>query len=354
MQDNERLKGRGAQKHVANSFQELKYEKAQLEAIDDWTIESPKTKTITVYPKSIVNPVTSPDVGMEYSANPYQGCEHGCVYCYARNSHQYWGYDAGLDFESKILVKANCVKLFKQFITRKTWKGSPISLSGNTDCYQPVERRFQLTRGILKTALEYGQPIELISKNSLMLRDLDILSALAEKSLVRATISINSLNKHTRAMLEPRTASGKSRLHLIERLSSAGIPVSVMCAPIIPGLTDTEIPSVLKAVSEAGAKWANYTIVRLNGQIADLFSHWLEKSYPERFHKIWNSIQDCHNGQVNDSRFENRMKGTGQIAQIIAKQFSLHCKLNGLNQTSFSFDLTHFNQRRNPQLSLFH
>lgn len=347
------VQGRGAQTNVHNVFEKRSYLKEHVEGIDDWEQEATKTQVTIVHPKSLVNKVTSPDVGMAYSANPYQGCEHGCIYCYARNSHQYWGYSAGLDFESKILVKANSAKLFKAFITRKGWDGSPISLSGNTDCYQPLERRFELTRHILKIALEHGQPVGLITKNSLILRDLDLLRALASKGLCRVFLSINSLNKETRGKLEPRTATALQRLKTLEKLAKNEIPVGVMCAPVIPGLTDHEIPAVLSAAASAGAKWAGYTIVRLNGEVGKLFQDWLTTAYPDRAAKIWHSIESCHHGRVNDSEFGNRMRGTGHLAEIIRDQFTLHCKRNDLNQQPFSYDFSKFRRDTDSQLDLF-
>ena len=351
--EHEFISGRGAQKNIHNVFSSLSYEKEYCEGIDDWEQNIPNTEFTIIHPKTIVNKVTSPDVGMEYSANPYQGCEHGCVYCYARNSHQYWGYSAGLDFESKILVKLNSPKLFREFISKKNWTGSTISLSGNTDCYQPIERKFKLTQAILKIALEYGQPIGIITKNSLILRDLDLLIELSKKNLCVVFISINSLTKETRSKMEPRTATAQQRLKVIETLSKNGIPVGIMCAPIIPGLTDHEIPKVLKAAADAGAKWAGYTIVRLNGEISKIFEEWLSKAYPDRANKIWNSIQSCHKGKVNDSEFGNRMKGSGQLAEIIKDTFRLHCKKNKLNQQMFEYDLNHFKKNTIKQLNLF-
>lgn len=347
------IQGRGAQENVSNIFFKQSYSKDIIEGIDEWEEEKPQTQFTIVHPKSFVNKVTSPDVGMEYSANPYQGCEHGCIYCYARNSHQYWGYSAGLDFETKIMVKANSVKLFREFISRKSWTGMPISLSGNTDCYQPLERKFQLTRGILKTASQYGQPVSIITKNSLILRDADIISELANRNLCVVYISINSLTEDTRLKLEPRTVTAKQRLHVIESLSKLGVPVGIMCAPVIPGLTDHEIPKVLQAAASAGAKWAGYTTVRLNGEIGQIFENWLHKAYPDRANKIWHSIQSCHNGKVNDSEFGNRMKGTGQLAQMIKDSFRMHCKRNNLNVEHFEFDCSQVVRKTDQQLKLF-
>lgn len=347
------IQGRGAQANVSNIFFKQHYSRDIVEGIDEWEEEKPQTQFTIVHPKSFVNKVDSPDVGMEYSANPYQGCEHGCIYCYARNSHQYWGYSAGLDFETKIMVKANSVKLFREFISRKSWTGTPISLSGNTDCYQPLERKFELTRGILKTASQYGQPISIITKNSLILRDADIISELSNRNLCMVFISINSLTEDTRLKLEPRTVTAKQRLHVIESLSKLGVPVGIMCAPVIPGLTDHEIPKVLKAAANAGAKWAGYTTVRLNGEIGQIFENWLHKAYPERANKIWHSIQSCHHGKVNDSEFGNRMKGTGKLAQMIKDSFRMHCKRNKLNVEDFEFDYSQFLKNGDQQLKLF-
>ncbi len=347
------FKGRGAQGNVPNVFLNESYAKEHPEGIDDWEETDPKTQFTLVHPKTIVNKVNSPDVGMEYSLNPYQGCEHGCIYCYARNSHQYWGYSAGLDFETKILVKQNSPKLFKEFLNKKSWTGTPISLSGNTDCYQPIERKFKLTQALLKIALDYHQPISIITKNSLILRDIELLKALASKNLCVVFISINSLTENSRLKLEPRTVTAKQRLKVIETLTKHGIPVGIMCAPIIPGLTEHEIPNVLKAASKAGAKWAGYTIVRLNGEIGKIFKNWLLQAFPERADKIWHQIQSCHHGQVNDSEFVNRMKGTGNVAEIINKTFKLHCRRNNLNIDPQVLDSSLFNAKQQNQLSLF-
>lgn len=326
-------KGRGAQFNPHNRFEQKDYVKQHDEGIDDWEDQPQKTTFIIGKPKSIVNKVDSPDLGMAYSLNPYQGCEHGCTYCYARNSHEYWGFSAGLDFERKIIVKADAPELFKAFLEKKSWDASTISISGNTDCYQPAERRYKITRRLLEIALEYKQPIGLITKNALILRDTDILSEMAKLNLVSAYLSINSLNEDLRSKMEPRTATSKQRLRVIEELSKAGIPMGVVVAPLVPGLSDHEIPSILKAAAQAGAKSAGYTVVRLNGAIAGIFEDWLRKNYPDRFEKVWHSIQSCHAGKVNDSRFGDRMRGDGNIAQMISDNFKLHCRLNHLNET---------------------
>ncbi|MBC7417321.1 MAG: PA0069 family radical SAM protein, partial [Pedobacter sp.] len=298
--ENGYFKGRGAQINPHNKFVNNIYLKEHVEGIDEWEEADKKTSFIFENSKSIVNKVTSPDVGMAYSLNPYQGCEHGCTYCYARNAHQYWGYSAGLDFERKIIVKKEAPQLFKKFLERKDWDASTISLSGNTDCYQPAERKFKITRQLLEIALAYKQPIGMITKNSLILRDKDLLQEMAKLNLCMVYVSINSLNEDLRQKMEPRTATSRQRLKVVEELTKEGIPVGVMVAPLVPGLSDHEIPALLKAVANAGAQRAGYTIVRLNGAVAELFEDWLRKNFPDRFDKVWNAIKSCHGGNVND------------------------------------------------------
>jgi DNA repair photolyase len=336
------FKGRGAQVNPHNHFQKNDYVKEHVEGIDDWEEPNQKTTFIFADAKSIVNKVDSPDVGMEYSLNPYQGCEHGCTYCYARNSHEYWGFSAGLDFERKIIVKKDAPALFKKFLGRKGWDASVISISGNTDCYQPAERKFKITRQLLQIALDYRQPIGMITKNALVLRDLDILQEMARLKLCMVYVSINSLNEDLRLKMEPRTATAKQRLKVVEELSKAGIPVGVMVAPLIPGLSDHEVPKILKAVADSGAQRVGYTVVRLNGAIGGIFKDWLQKNYPDRFEKVWHMIQSCHGGLVNDSRFGNRMRGDGNIAQLISDSFKLHCRINKLNTVRPELDSSQF------------
>lgn len=332
------FKGRGAQFNPHNRFAKDSYVKDHQEGIDDWEETDHKTTFIFGQSKSIVNKVDSPDVGMAYSLNPYQGCEHGCTYCYARNAHEYWGFSAGLDFERKIVVKKDAPTLFKKFLERKGWDASVISLSGNTDCYQPAERQFKITRQLLEIALEYRQPIGMITKNSLILRDMDILSEMAKLNLCMVYVSINSLNEQLRQKMEPRTTTAKQRLKVVEELSKAGIPMGVMVAPLVPGLSDHEIPTLLKTIANAGARAAGYTVVRLNGAIGGIFEDWLRKNYPDRFEKVWHLIQSCHGGNVNDSRFGERMRGDGHIAKLINDNFKLHCRLNHLNEERFKLD----------------
>ena len=346
------VKGRGAQLNPHNHFQKNNYVQEHVEGIDDWEVTQSKTSFIIGKSKSIVNKVASPDVGMAYSLNPYQGCEHGCTYCYARNAHEYWGFSAGLDFERKIIVKQDAPALFKKFLERKGWDASVISLSGNTDCYQPAERKFKLTRQLLELALAYKQPIGMITKNALILRDKDILQEMAKQNLCRVYVSINSLNEDLRMKMEPRTTTAKQRLKIVDELSKAGIPMGVMVAPLVPGLSDHEVPKILKAIAENGAQRAGYTIVRLNGAIGPIFEDWLQKNYPDRADKVWHMIQSCHGGSVNDSRFGDRMRGDGKIAQMISDTFKLHCRINKLNLEDSPLDSSLFRVPR-AQLGLF-
>ncbi|WP_231427466.1 MULTISPECIES: PA0069 family radical SAM protein [Pedobacter] len=346
------FKGRGAQVNPHNKFLKDVYVKEHDEGIDDWEENDSKTSFIFENSKTIVNKVDSPDVGMAYSLNPYQGCEHGCTYCYARNSHQYWGYSAGIEFERKIIVKQDAPSLFKKFLEKKGWDASTISLSGNTDCYQPAERKFKLTRQLLEIALEYKQPIGMITKNSLILRDRDILQEMAKLNLCMVYVSINSLNEDLRQVMEPRTTTAKQRLRIVEELSKAGIPMGVMLAPLVPGLSDHEIPKILKAVADAGAIKAGYTVVRLNGAIGQIFEDWLRKNFPDRFDKVWHMIQSCHGGNVNDSRFGDRMRGDGNIAKMIRDSFRLHARLNHLNEKEIILNHSLF-KVPNDQMTLF-
>ncbi|MDG5490656.1 PA0069 family radical SAM protein [Psychroserpens sp. SPM9] len=315
------LKGRGAQANVHNRFFELSHEQRAdfLEycAKEGEDADPNKTQYLSVFPKTIVNQVKSPDVGMAYSMNMYQGCEHGCIYCYARNSHEYWGFSAGLDFERRILVKKDAPALLETFIKRKSWKAYPIIMSGNTDCYQPAEQQFKITRQCLKVFSDYKHPVGIITKNALILRDLDILKALAQDNLVSVNVSITSLSEATRRILEPRTATIKKRLETVKVLSDNGIPVNVMLAPIIPSINSHEILPLAKAVSEAGALSIAHTIVRLNGAIGEIFTDWIHKAMPDRAEKVLHQIENCHGGTLNDSRFGQRMRGEGHIAKQI-------------------------------------
>lgn len=314
-------KGRGAQKNPHNRFLQNVYEVREdfLEfcRLEGEEIESNKTQYIPVFPKTIVNKVDSPDVGMLYSMNPYQGCEHGCVYCYARNTHEYWGYSAGLDFERRILIKKAAPVLLETKIKHKNWKAQTIVMSGNTDCYQPAEQKFMITRKCLEVFLKYRHPVGIITKNVLILRDLDLLKELGRHQLVGVNISVTSLSEKTRRKLEPRTASIKKRLKTIRVLSENNIPVNAMLAPMIPGINSHEMLGLAKEVADNGALSFGFTVVRLNGAIGQIFTDWIKKAMPDRAEKVLHQIQDCHGGSINDSRFGIRSRGEGKIAAQI-------------------------------------
>lgn len=348
-------KGRGAQLNTHNPYSQLESVKEHWEGIDE--VEDPAeplpTEYIEVFPKSIINRVDSPDVGLAWSMNPYQGCEHGCIYCYARNTHNYWGYSAGSDFEQKILIKSNAPHLLAQELSRPNWKPEPIMFSGNTDCYQPAERKFGITRKMLQVLLDFRHPTGLITKNALILRDLDILREMNEMNLVHVAISFTSMKEEIRRVMEPRTSSVNAKLKTIETLSGAGIPVSVMMAPIIPSINSYEIFELSKAVSEAGARAINHTVVRLNGAIGLLFEDWVRQTFPDRAEKVLNQIREFHGGTLNDSRFGTRMKGDGTFARSIHDQFALAQKKYFGGKTRTKLSSEHFVRRNKGQLLLF-
>lgn len=351
LEENDRVKGRGAQINTPNPFHNVIYDENPLVNLED--DQKLKTQYIPVHPKTALNKVKSPDIPMDFSINPYQGCEHGCIYCYARNTHPYWGYSAGTEFEQKILVKNDIALLLEEKIKNPNWKARTIMLSGNTDCYQPIEKKLELTRAILQVLWKYKHPVGIITKNSLILRDIDILSKMARNNLVRVSISITTLDEKLRQVLEPRTSSVNNRLNTVKKLAENGIPVNVMMAPIIPGLNEHEIFKIGEWVSSLGAKSIHYTMVRLNGDVATIFENWLEKTFPDRAEKILNKIKSTHGGSLNDSRFGKRMVGEGKIAEIIKKQFTLMKKkyFPAGEPVPLNFEL--HRQIKNPQLELF-
>ncbi|MAQ76684.1 MAG: radical SAM protein [Aquimarina sp.] len=351
------VKGRGAQEQIHNRFEKNNYEVSN-EFLDHLnnegeSINQPKTVFIETFPKTIVNKVDSPDVGMNYSLNPYQGCEHGCVYCYARNSHEYWGYGAGMDFETKIMVKKNAPDLLEKKLKSKSWLAEPIVLSGNTDCYQPIEKELRITRNLLSVFLKYKHPVGIITKNALIQRDIDILEDLARDSLVRVIISVTSLSESTRRLLEPRTASVTKKLQTIENLSAKGIPVSIMMAPIIPSLNSHEILDLARETSSRGALSIGYTIVRLNGAIDKIFTRWLETSMPDKKDRILNQIKQCHNGNLNDNEFGRRMKGEGHISDQISQLFIIARKKYFNHKLVPELNCSLHKNHKDDQLSLF-
>ncbi len=351
------IRGRGAQKKVHNRFFELKHdvldEYLEFCELDGEEADKNRTKYLEVFPKSFVNKIASPDVGMGFSANPYQGCEHGCVYCYARNSHEFWGYGAGVDFERNILVKKNAPELLEKKLQNKNWKGNTIVFSGNTDCYQPIERKLEITRKCLEVMLKWKHPTGIITKNSLILRDLDLLSQLAEFNAIAVHITLTSLSEKTRRMLEPRTASVKNRLKTIEILSSHNIPVNIMLAPVIPSLNSHEVIPIIKKAASLGARSVAHTVVRLNGQNGIIFEDWARKTVPDKADRMLHQIAECHGGKVNDSKWGRRIRGEGVIAQQIADTIRLARKKYINHPGMPPLDNSHYMRLKDPQTRLF-
>ena len=351
--DGKPVKGRGAVEQVANRFLKSTYAIVHPEGVDQVEEEALNTKFLVEHPRTIINPVNSPDLSFKWSMNPYQGCEHGCSYCYARPTHEYWGYSAGLDFERVIIVKKNAPELLEKALRHPKWKGEPIMLSGNTDCYQPVERREQLTRRMLEVASAFNQPISMITKNALVLRDLDILQDMARRRLVGVAISLTTLNEDLRRMLEPRTSTGRNRLKAMEELGKAGIPTHAMIAPIIPALNETEVPTLLKAAAEAGALSAGYTVLRTNGAVKEVFRQWVEQHFPDRAGKIMAQGSHLHGGSMNDSEWGRRMKGSGAYAQNIERVFKIMRKRHFADRHFPELDSSLFKAPPQGQLDLF-
>jgi DNA repair photolyase len=349
----EYFRGRGSQVNPNNKFQESSYENLFEEGIDEDLLTHEKTRFFADYPKKIISENKSPDLSFMRSVNPYQGCEHGCIYCYARNSHEYWGFSAGLDFERKIIVKHRAPELLEKALNSKNYQPATIVLSGNTDCYQPVERKLGITRALLDVFRRYHHPVSLITKNNLILRDRDILSELASENLVSVAVSLNSLNEELRQKMEPRTVTAAGRLKVIEKLSAAGVPVMLMCAPIIPGLNSDEIPQIIKAAADAGARTASFTMVRLNGAIGDIFADWIRKNYADRADKVLHSIMQTHGGRLNDSEWGSRMKGSGAMAESIHSLFRLARKRYMPEARAMELRTDLFRPNSGKQLNLF-
>lgn len=330
-------KGRASQSNPDSQYRTLHYERTNEFLPSDEEIPAPKTTIFLETPKKILNEVNSTDIGFKWSLNPYQGCEHGCMYCYARPTHEYWGFGAGLDFETKLIVKKNAPELLRKELSKPSHKVGTAMLSGNTDCYQPIEREYQITRELLKVFLEFKHPVSIVTKNHLILRDVDLLTEMAKLNLVHVNLSINSLNENIRRSLEPRTATAQQRLKCLEELRKQNIPTGVLIAPVIPGLNDNEIPEILKQTAARGAQFSAYILVRLNGPLGNLFEEWLTTHFPDRKEKIMNQIAACHGGKVNDSSPSTRMKGEGVIAESIAQLYRIAHK-------------KHFSQRQLPAL----
>jgi len=346
------FKGRGANISPQNPYIKRREVIEHLEGIDEEKyLDKPVTKYYEEHAAGALSKNNSPDLPLNYSVNPYQGCEHGCIYCYARNSHEYWGFDAGLGFETNIMVKTNIVEILKKQFQSKSYHPSPIMLSGNTDCYQPAEKKFGLTRKILELCLQTSHPVSIITKNSLIQRDKDILIKLADKKLVHVYFSLNHLSRKLKAVLEPRTATAEKKLMVMEDFSKSGIPCGVMVAPIIPSLNSEDIPLIIKRSAEAGALAAGYTIVRLNGNVKTVFKNWINEHFPERANKVLHQIESVHGGKLNDTEWGRRIKGSGQIAEMIAQIFKTSKAKYMANRSMPDFDLSAFSAH--GQIRLF-
>lgn len=345
------IQGRGANLNPANRFEPI-----ALEIDPDWLNEedlpAPQTQYFIDSTRTILAKSDSPDLWHMYSLNPYRGCEHGCIYCYARPSHEYFGLSSGLDFETKILVKPDAPELLAKEFNKPGWKPKVIALSGNTDCYQLAERRLRVTRGCLEVFLRYRNPVGIITKNALVLRDLDLLMEMANLNLVAVTLSITTLDNQLCRRMEPRTSAPEKRLQAIEKLAAAGVPVGVNFAPAIPGLNDHEMAAVLAAAAEHGATRAGMVMLRLPFAVKELFVNWLAAHYPDRAAKVLSAIRDVRNGQLNDPRFGTRMTGEGERAETLFRMFEVCCKKFGLNQDTPPLSTERF-RRPSAQRDLF-
>jgi DNA repair photolyase len=350
-------RGRGARSNPANRFEtthrELDLE--QVETDDEYlaALSRPRTEYLVDRSRNVIAENDSPDVGFEVSVNPYRGCEHGCAYCYARPTHEFLGYSAGLDFETKILVKEEAPELLRKALSAPRWQPRVLALSGVTDPYQPLERHLELTRRCLAVLAEFRQAVSIITKNNLVTRDIDLLGELAQHGAAGVFLSITSLDAGLIGRLEPRTTRPAGRLEAIAALAAAGIPTGVMVAPVIPGLTEHEIPAILQAAAAAGARFAGCGLVRLPGAVAGLFQDWLEQHYPQRKDKVLDRIRAARGGRLNDARFGVRITGEGSQAELIARLFRSASRRAGLNQRPWPVSTAAFRRPGLEQLSLF-
>ncbi len=322
------IRGRGARGNLPGRFEK------QIRQPDPGIVEMaphPATELIAERSKSIISRNKSPDVGFDQSINPYKGCEHGCIYCYARPSHAFLDFSPGLDFETKIVHKPNAAELLRRELARPRYQCKPIALGVNTDCYQPFEKQLGTTRALLEIMLETRHPVAIVTKSALVERDLDLLSELAQLGLTHVVLSITTLDEELKRRMEPRTASPKRRLATIERLTKAGIPAGVMVAPVIPALTDHELEAILEASAAAGALWAGYTVLRLPNEVRPLFRDWLAEQYPLRAEHVMSRVRQIRGGKENDSSFGRRMRGQGLYADLLRQRFDRACRHNGLN-----------------------
>ena len=345
------LRGRGSNMNPKNRFEAVERVFEPPESSDE--TPSPATQFLPDHSKSIIAYNDSPDVGFDASINPYRGCEHGCIYCYARPTHEYLGFSSGLDFETKIMVKEDAPELLRKELSSPAWKPQLIALSGNTDCYQPVERKKRLTRRCLEVLLEFRNPVVIITKNHLVTRDIDVLSELARYDCVGVTLSLTTLDLHLSSVLEPRASRPARRLAAIRSLADAGNPGGDLQAPMIPALPDAEAPAIAAAAAKAGATFCGYVALRLPFAVKALFDQWLEAHFPEKKDKVLNRLREIRGGKLNDPNFTSRMRGSGIFAEQMAELFQLAQKKSGINQRWPRLTTEHFRQPGRDQLSLF-
>jgi DNA repair photolyase len=345
------IHGRGAASNPPNRFIPL-----YREAIEGWTEEddpAPRTRFFRDDAQTIITTNDSPDVGFTHSVNPYRGCEHGCPYCYARPGHEFLGLSAGLDFESQIFVKEDAPERLRRELSSPKWVPTVVSMSGVTDCYQPIERRLQLTRRCLQVFAEFRNPVGIVTKSALVSRDRDVLGELARFNAAQVFLSVTTLDPELARKLEPRAAAPAARLRTIKELTEAGIPVGILIAPVIPGLIDHEAPAILKAAADAGARWAGYVTLRLPFAVKDLFTEWLEKHYPNKRERVLGRIREARGGKLNVSEFGRRMRGEGNWADLFSTMFKLHRRRAGMSDEPLELSTAHFTNGRPRQGSLF-
>lgn len=337
------IKGRGTDRQPANRFQPTRVEMDPESgpAINPSDAQA-KTRLHTERARTIISRNRSPDVGFDRSVNPYRGCEHGCIYCFARPSHAYLDLSPGLDFETEIFCKTNAAQRLREELARPGYRCAPLALGINTDAYQPAERRLGITRELLEVLLEYRHPLTLLTKSDAVLRDLDLLTQLARLNLVQVRLSITTLDDDLKRRLEPRTASGSARLRTLRELSRAGIPTGVMASPMIPALNDRELEAILEAAARAGARWAGFILLRLPREVAPLFEDWLRQHYPQRADHVLSLLRQSRGGRLNDPRFGSRMRGEGVFAELMAARFRRSCRQLGLNTTDPVLECGHF------------
>lgn len=343
------MKGRGASWNPQNRFETLSYVRDEEAPPDE---SGPKTVYLRDPSRTIIARNDSPDVGFETSINPYRGCEHGCIYCFARPTHEYLGFSAGLDFETKIVVKEDAPELLREELMSKKWVPKTIAISGVTDPYQPIERKLQITRCVLAVLAEFRNPVSMITKNHLVTRDADILGELASVNAASVAVSVTTLNDELHHIMEPRTTTPALRLQAIETLAKAGVPVTVMVAPVVPAITDHEMPAILRAARDAGATSAGFVVLRLPWAVAPLFEQWLEEKFPDRKDKVLNRIRDLRGGKLYDPKWGVRGRGQGIFAEQIGAIFDVTTRKLGLNERDIELTTEHF-KRPTPQASLF-